>query len=78
MNEGENLRDNAQPCMPLLRRGEMEKKDQVEIMEKQLSNFETLLEKMQYMNFAFDSDPEYSKEARDIVRSNICKELKEE
>ena len=56
----------------------MEVSRQVEIMEKQLSNFDTLLEKIHYMNFAFDPDPEYTQEARDIVRSNICKELKED
>lgn len=48
---------------------------QVKTMEAQLSNFDSLLEKMQYMNFAFDPDPEFTREARDIVRGNICKEL---
>jgi hypothetical protein len=49
---------------------------QIEIMEKQLSNFESLLEKMQYMSIAFDSDENFTKEARDIVRSNIVRSLK--
>lgn len=48
---------------------------QVEIMEAQLSNFETLLEKMQYMSMFFDPDPEFTRQARDIVRGNIAKEL---
>ena len=49
---------------------------QVQIMEAQLSNFSDLMEKMQYMSMAFDPDPEFTKEARDIVRGNICKSLK--
>ena len=48
---------------------------QIEIMEKQLANFNGLMEKMQYMSMAFDPDPEFTQEARDIVRSNICKTL---
>ena len=48
---------------------------QIEIMEAQLSNFDGLMEKMQYMSMMFDPDPEFTKEARDIVRSNICKTL---
>jgi len=48
---------------------------QVEIMEKQLGNFECLMDKMAYMNMAFDPDPEFTQEARDIVRSNISKSL---
>lgn len=50
---------------------------QVEIMEGQLSNFKTLMEKMQYMKAFFDPDPEFTVQARDIVRSNICKAMKE-
>jgi len=46
---------------------------QIEIMETQLGIFDTLMEKMGYMNMAFDPDPEFTKEARDIVRSNISK-----
>jgi hypothetical protein len=53
----------------------MEVERQVEIMEAQLSNFDNLMEKMQYMNMAFDPDPEFTKEARDIVRGNISKSL---
>jgi hypothetical protein len=49
---------------------------QVEIMEAQLSNFNSLMEKMQYMSEFFDKDPEFTREARDIVRGNICKSLK--
>ena len=50
---------------------------QVEIMEKQLSNFDSLKEKMQYMNGFFDPDPDFTREARDIVRSNIARSLAE-
>jgi hypothetical protein len=49
--------------------------EQVKIMESQLSNFPSLMEKMQYMSGFFDPDPEFSKEARDIVRGNISKSL---
>ena len=48
---------------------------QVEIMESQLSCFDNLMEKMQYMSEFFDPDPDFSKEARDIVRGNICKAI---
>ncbi len=48
---------------------------QVEIMEAQLSSFDGLMEKMQYMSMAFDPDPEFTKEARDIVRGNISKSI---
>jgi len=50
--------------------------EQVKIMESQLSAFNGLIEKMQYMSGFFDPDPEFSKEARDIVRGNICKSAK--
>ena len=53
----------------------MEVEKQVLIMEAQLSNFDDLMEKMQYMSEFFDKDPEFTKEARDIVRGNICKTL---
>ena len=48
---------------------------QVEIMEGQLSCFDGLMEKLQYLTEFFGKDPEFSKEAQDIVRSNICKSL---
>ena len=51
--------------------------EQVKIMETQLSFFESLMEKMEYMSFAFDPDPMFTQEARDIVRGNICKMLKD-
>ena len=51
--------------------------EQIRIMEAQLSTFNnSLLEKMAYMSTFFDPDPEFTKEARDIVRSNISKTLK--
>ena len=49
----------------------IERDNLVRIMETQLSNFPTLMEKLQYMSFAFDPDPRFTKEAMDIVRSNI-------
>ena len=55
----------------------MDVKEQVRIIEAQIhskrANF-TLEEKMIYMTTFFGNDPEYSKEAFDIVRSNICRE----
>lgn len=53
----------------------MEIKKQIEIMTAQLSNFDGLMEKMQYMSMMFDPDPEFTQEARDIIRGNICKAL---
>jgi len=50
--------------------------EQVKIMKLHLDNFDTLLEKMNYMYQIFDNDPEYSKEARGIVRGDIAKDLK--
>ncbi len=49
---------------------------QVEIMEAQIhspeANF-SLMEKMQYLTNFFGTDPEFTREAQNIVRSNICK-----
>ena len=56
----------------------MSEDKQIEIMESQLSNFDSLMEKMQYMSSFFDPDPEFTKSARDIVRGNICKTLTKE
>ena len=50
-------------------------KRQVEIMEGQLSLFDSLMEKMQYMSEFFDTDPNFCGMARDIVRGNISKTL---
>jgi hypothetical protein len=55
----------------------MTEQEQIRIMETQLSNFTTLMEKMQYMSMMFDPDPMFTQRARDIVRSNITKNLKE-
>jgi hypothetical protein len=44
---------------------------QLTIMRKQLANFDTLMEKMQYMSFAFDNDPDYEKFNRDLIRSDL-------
>lgn len=54
----------------------MTKEKQIEIMEKQLSCFNGLMEKLQYMSGFFDPDPMFTQEARDIVRSNIARTLK--
>ena len=51
------------------------KQEQIQTMETQLKNFDSMIEKMSYMKLAFDNDPMFSKEARDIVRSNIAKTL---
>jgi hypothetical protein len=48
---------------------------QVEIMESQLSAFDSLLQKMQYMSMFFDSDPSFTQEAKNIVRGNLCRTL---
>lgn len=53
--------------------------EQVKIMEKQIhspeANF-TLMEKMQYLVEYFGNDPDFTQEAADIVRSNICRNTK--
>jgi hypothetical protein len=54
---------------------ELSKEEEIKIMEGQLQNFDSLLDKMRYMNEAFDNDPMFSREARDIIRSNIANTL---
>ena len=57
---------------------EMDIERQVEIMEAQINSPEadfSLIEKMRYLTGYFDKDPEFSREARDIVRGNISKKL---
>ncbi len=52
--------------------------EQIEVMEKQINSPEvnfTLAEKMAYLTQYFDGDAVFSKEARDIVRSNIVRSL---
>jgi len=54
---------------------------QVEIMEAQIHSPEakfSLMEKLQYLTNFFGNDPDFTREAQDIVRSNMCKELKKE
>ncbi len=53
----------------------LSKEDQIRIITTQLSLLDTLREKMQYMTEFFDTDPAFSKEARDFVRSEIAKTL---
>lgn len=52
--------------------------EQLEIMRKQLANFDDLWDKMRYMKMAFDADPEFTKEARDIIRGEIAREMTHE
>lgn len=54
----------------------MELQEQIRIMKGQLENFDCLAQKLAYMVMAFDCDPEYTKEARNIVRGDISKEIK--
>ena len=49
--------------------------EQVQVMETQLSNFSTLMDKLIYLSFFFDPDPEFTLEARNLVRSNIAKTI---
>lgn len=46
---------------------------QVEIMRKQLEAFDGLMEKAQYLARFFDPDPQFSQEARSIIRADLCK-----
>jgi len=52
--------------------------EQVEIIEKQIANFDTLFDKVHWISIGFDPDPAYSKEATDIVRGRLSQQLKEE
>lgn len=59
----------------------MDINQQIEIMEAQLNSKQTnftLMEKMQYLTTFFGPDPEFSKEAEDMVRHNICVQLKKD
>jgi len=51
------------------------KKEQIEMMEGQLNNFDTLFLKLQYLKISFDNDPMFDKESIDIVRGNITKTI---
>ena len=51
----------------------MQKEQQILIMESQLIDFTTMIEKLQYISARFDTDPIFTQEAIDIVRSNISK-----
>lgn len=53
-------------------------KEQVRHIEKVLNSpyaKYTLLEKMKMMIEIFNDDPDYTKEAKDIVRGNLAKQL---
>jgi len=50
---------------------------QLRIMRAQLQSFDTL-EKIMYLSNFFDPDPEFTQEARDIIRGEICQESKDE
>jgi len=47
--------------------------EQVEIIEKQLANFDNLFDRLHWLTIGFDADPDYSKEATSIVRSNLVR-----
>jgi len=54
-------------------------KRQVEIIEAQIHSSEanfSLMEKIQYLTEFFGNDPEFTLEAQNIVRANICKATK--
>ena len=51
---------------------------QVEVMMKQLGAFDDIMEKLYYMANFFDPDPDFTQEARDIVRGEVSKSLKPE
>jgi len=53
----------------------MTEERQIEIMESQLSLFDNLGDKMQYLNDMFKPDPDYSQSAINIVTSNISRSL---
>ena len=52
--------------------------EQVRIMEGQINGPAgfTLIEKLMYLKEFFEPDPEYTKEAIDIVRHNLVRSLK--
>lgn len=52
--------------------------EQVEVIEKQISNFDTILEKVRWITIGFDPDPAFSREATDIVRGKLSQQLKEQ
>jgi hypothetical protein len=52
--------------------------EQLLIMRAQLQSFDSVMEKIMYLGNFFDPDPEFTQEARDIIRGEICKESKEE
>ena len=49
--------------------------EQMKIIEGQLKNFDSLIDKMRYLNESFDHDPMFSKHVLDIVRSNIAQTI---
>ena len=51
----------------------MSLEEQINIMETQMGNFDTLAHKLQYMCFAFDPDPAFTQAARDVVRANLAR-----
>ena len=57
--------------------GKLSDEEQEKIMVGQLSAFHSLTEKMKYMHEVFDSDPNFSKKARDNVRGIISQQIKQ-
>lgn len=48
--------------------------EQLRIMRGQLSNFDTLLEKLSWMSMGFDPDPDFTLEARNLIRHELAQE----
>lgn len=51
--------------------------EQLSIMRGQLSNFDTLLEKLSWMSMGFDPDPDFTLEARNIIRHELALQAKQ-
>jgi hypothetical protein len=49
--------------------------EQINLMEGQISNFDTLLEKVMYIDVFFRHDPMFTKKALDIVIGNLARDL---
>ena len=46
--------------------------EQLKIMRGQLSNFDTLLQKLSWLSMGFDPDPDFCLEARNIIRHELA------
>jgi hypothetical protein len=52
--------------------------EQVRIMETQMSHFDTVTDKLNYLLMMFTDDPEYGTEAKIIVTEKLAKERENE